>query len=154
MEFKQKTIYFFLLSILFCENHVNLCLWEVDRFIAQAVAATASHLSSFTLKRIETGEHDGVQSNETYQAGLEEPHYQIHQIAITFSSKNVKNLEKVCKNVVHGASDKRLRVKRPVRMPTKVLHITTRKSACGEGTNSWDKFEPCLHRFEPHLKME
>ncbi|ONI35221.1 hypothetical protein PRUPE_1G523300 [Prunus persica] len=31
----------------------------------------------------------------------------------------------------HG--DKRLRVKGPVRMPTKILHITTRKSPCGEG---------------------
>ncbi|KAI7995627.1 hypothetical protein LOK49_LG11G02885 [Camellia lanceoleosa] len=30
--------------------------------------------------------------------------------------------------------DKRLRVKGPVRMPTKVLHITTRKSPCGEDT--------------------
>ncbi|KAL5672561.1 hypothetical protein ACJX0J_016867, partial [Zea mays] len=32
-----------------------------------------------------------------------------------------------------GAKDKHLRVKGPVRIPTKVLHITTRKSPCGEG---------------------
>ncbi|RYR02698.1 hypothetical protein Ahy_B06g081494 [Arachis hypogaea] len=31
------------------------------------------------------------------------------------------------------AKDKRLRVKGPVRMPTKVLHITTKKSPCSEG---------------------
>ena len=32
-----------------------------------------------------------------------------------------------------GGKDKLLKVKGPVRMPTKVLHITTRKSPCGEG---------------------
>lgn len=39
----------------------------------------------------------------------------------------------VCADLVRGAKDKRLKVKGPVRMPTKVLHITTRKSPCGEG---------------------
>ncbi|KHG05831.1 40S ribosomal S20-2 -like protein [Gossypium arboreum] len=65
--------------------------------------------------------------------GLEESQEQVHKIRITLSSKNVKNLEKVCADLVRGAKDKRLRVKGPVRMPTKVLHITTRKSPCGEG---------------------
>ncbi|PRQ55466.1 putative ribosomal protein S10 [Rosa chinensis] len=31
-------------------------------------------------------------------------------------------------------------------MPTKVLHITTRKSPCGEGTNTWDRFELRGHK--------
>jgi ribosomal protein S10 len=39
----------------------------------------------------------------------------------------------VCADLVKGAKDKQLRVKGPVRIPTKVLHITTRKSPCGEG---------------------
>ncbi|KAK8577491.1 hypothetical protein V6N13_027763 [Hibiscus sabdariffa] len=78
--------------------------------------------------------------------GLEEPQEQIHKIRITLSSKNVKNLEKVCADLVRGAKDKRLRVKGPVRMPTKVLHITTRKSPCGEGTNTWDRFELRVHK--------
>ncbi|KAK8585843.1 hypothetical protein V6N13_050813 [Hibiscus sabdariffa] len=43
--------------------------------------------------------------------GLKEPHEQIHNIRITLSSKNVKNLEKVCADLVRGAKDKRLRVK-------------------------------------------
>ncbi|WKA06941.1 hypothetical protein VitviT2T_024817 [Vitis vinifera] len=78
--------------------------------------------------------------------GLEEPQEAIHKIRITLSSKNVKNLEKVCADLVRGAKDKRLRVKGPVRMPTKVLHITTRKSPCGEGTNTWDRFELRVHK--------
>jgi ribosomal protein S10 len=30
-------------------------------------------------------------------------------------------------------------IKGPVRLPTKTLKITTRKTPCGEGTNSWDR---------------
>ena len=36
-----------------------------------------------------------------------------------------------------GAKGKDLKIKGPVRMPTKVLHITTRKSPCGEGDLSF-----------------
>lgn len=47
----------------------------------------------------------------------------------------------VCETLLQGAKEKRLKVKGPVRLPTKVLKITTRKSPCGEGTNTWDRFE-------------
>ncbi len=47
----------------------------------------------------------------------------------------------MCADLIRGAKDKSLKVKGPVRIPTKVLHITTRKSPCGEGTNTWDRFE-------------
>ncbi|KAJ6836340.1 40S ribosomal protein S20-1-like [Iris pallida] len=78
--------------------------------------------------------------------GLEDPQEQLHHIRITLSSKNIKNLEKVCADLVRGGKDKNLTVKGPVRMPTKVLHITTRKSPCGEGTNTWDRFELRVHK--------
>jgi small subunit ribosomal protein S20e len=78
--------------------------------------------------------------------GLEEEQLQIHRIRITLTSKNVKNLEKVCADLIKGAKEKHLKVKGPVRMPTKVLKITTRKSPCGEGTNTWDRFELRIHK--------
>ncbi|KAF9598156.1 hypothetical protein IFM89_025713, partial [Coptis chinensis] len=78
--------------------------------------------------------------------GFEEPPKDEHRIRITLSSKNVKNLEKVCADLVRGAKEKLLRVKGPVRMPTKVLKITTRKSPCGEGTNTFDHFELRVHK--------
>ncbi|CAF1921528.1 unnamed protein product [Brassica rapa] len=43
------------------------------------------------------------------------------------------NVLLVCADLVRGAKDKRLRTKGQVRMPTKVLKITTRKAPCGEG---------------------
>ncbi|KAJ1688831.1 hypothetical protein LUZ63_012986 [Rhynchospora breviuscula] len=82
----------------------------------------------------------------TTKLGVEEPQDQLNRIRITLSSRDVKSLEKVCADLVKGAKDKQVRVKGPVRMPTKVLHITTRKSPCGEGTNTWDRFELRIHK--------
>ena len=56
----------------------------------------------------------------------------VHRIRITLTSRNVKSLEKVCQDLIRGAKDKELKVKGPVRMPTKVLRITTRKTPCGK----------------------
>ncbi|CAL6405511.1 unnamed protein product [Bathycoccus prasinos] len=70
----------------------------------------------------------------------------IHRIRITLSSRNVKNLEKVCSDLIRGAKEKRLKVKGPVRMPTKKLQVTVRKAPCGEGTNTWDKFTMRIHK--------
>lgn len=77
--------------------------------------------------------------------GFEAPVEQ-QRIRITLTSRDVKSLEKVCTDLIRGAKDKDLRVKGPVRMPTKTLRITTRKSPCGEGTNTWDRFEMRIHK--------
>ena len=71
-----------------------------------------------------------------------------HKIRITLTtSKSVANLEKVCADLIRGARDEKgLKVRGPVRMPTKVLRLTTRKSPCGEGTNTWDRWEMRVHK--------
>jgi len=70
----------------------------------------------------------------------------VHRIRITLTSRKVKELEKVCEDLIKGARSKRLRHSGPVRLPTKTLRITTRKSPCGEGTNTWDRFELRIHK--------
>ena len=57
-------------------------------------------------------------------------------------------LEKVCAELKRSAEEKSLKgkVKGPVRLPTKVLRITTRKTPCGEGTKTWDRFEMRIHK--------
>lgn len=81
--------------------------------------------------------------------GAPVPAAKLHKIRITLTSSNVRNLEK-CKDIlpfpqsvtfnlmhllsavsndlINRAKDKQLRVKGPVRLPTKVLKITTRKT--------------------------
>ncbi|XP_075864472.1 small ribosomal subunit protein uS10-like [Microcebus murinus] len=75
-----------------------------------------------------------------------EPEVAIHRIRITLTSHNVKSLEKVCADLIRGAKEKNLKVKGPVRMPTKTLRITTRKTPCGEGSKTWDRFQMRIHK--------
>ena len=58
----------------------------------------------------------------------------------------MKSLEKVCNDLIKGAKEKDLKVKGPVRMPTKVLRITTRKTPCGEGSKTWDRYQMRIHK--------
>ncbi|KHN83511.1 40S ribosomal protein S20 [Toxocara canis] len=69
-----------------------------------------------------------------------------HRIRITLTSQNVSSLEKVCEQLIQGAKDKSLVVKGPIRMPTKVLRITTRKTPCGEGSKTWDRYQMRIHK--------
>merc|ERR1719444_258556 len=80
------------------------------------------------------------------EAGLEDAGAQVHRIRITLTSRNVKNIEKVCADIKKAAVDKKLSVSGPVRLPTKKLRVTTRKAPSGEGTNTWDCFEMRIHK--------
>ncbi|KHN83509.1 40S ribosomal protein S20 [Toxocara canis] len=56
------------------------------------------------------------------------------------------NTVAVCEQLIQGAKDKSLVVKGPIRMPTKVLRITTRKTPCGEGSKTWDRYQMRIHK--------
>ncbi|KAL6728927.1 hypothetical protein Aduo_000029 [Ancylostoma duodenale] len=69
-----------------------------------------------------------------------------HRIRLTLTSQDVKSLEKVCAQLIEGAKNENLVVKGPIRLPTKVLRITTRKTPCGEGSKTWDRFQMRIHK--------
>lgn len=52
----------------------------------------------------------------------------------------------VCKELINSAKERNLPVSGPKRMPVKTLRITTRKSPCGQGTNTWDRFEMPIYK--------
>ncbi|KAL5485809.1 RPS20 [Sanghuangporus weigelae] len=87
-----------------------------------------------------------AKGEKDYDAAGAVPLAKIHKIRITLTSSNVKNLEKFSHDLINRAKDKQLRVKGPVRLPTKNLKITTRKSPCGEGSKTWDTFELKIHK--------
>lgn len=70
----------------------------------------------------------------------------VHKIRITLTSRKVASLEKVCQELIDRARSKSLHVKGPVRLPTKTLHISTRKTPNGEGSKTWDKYEMRIHK--------
>uniref|UniRef100_A0A158P9G1 Small ribosomal subunit protein uS10 n=1 Tax=Angiostrongylus cantonensis TaxID=6313 RepID=A0A158P9G1_ANGCA len=84
-----------------------------------------------------------------------------HRIRLTLTSQDVKSLEKgdvapkfgpnfvnhlLCAQLIEGAKNENLVVKGPIRLPTKVLRITTRKTPCGEGSKTWDRFQMRIHK--------
>jgi len=75
-----------------------------------------------------------------------EPKMQMQRVRITLTSLNVPNVEKVCTTLVESAKKKGLTVRGPRRMPTKHLRITTRKTPCGEGSKTWDRYEMTIHK--------
>ncbi|CAE7450999.1 rps20 [Symbiodinium natans] len=77
---------------------------------------------------------------------LESEEQRLHRIRITLSSRDVRALEKVCTDLVTGAKAKELKVAGPIRLPTKILRLMVRKSPCGEGTNTFDRWEMRIHK--------
>jgi len=65
---------------------------------------------------------------------------------ITISSTNVKSLEDACAKMIANAKAKNVKMTGPVRMPNKVLKITTRKTPCGEGSKTWDRYQMRIHK--------
>merc|ERR1712084_43431 len=80
--------------------------------------------------------------------GDQQPSYHYR---LTITCKEVKAIEDETKTLIQKAKDRmevnpNLKVKGPRRMPTKVLRLTVRKSPCGNGTNTFDKFEMRIHK--------
>lgn len=70
-----------------------------------------------------------------------------NNVRITLTCRNMKSVEKVCAALIAKAKAKEnIKVKGPIRMPRKILRITTRKSPCGEGTNTFDRFELRIYK--------
>ena len=67
-------------------------------------------------------------------------------IRIILTSRNIVSLEKICNNIINIGKNKNFKTIGPKRIPTKYLTVTTRKSPCGEGTNTWDRFEIKIHK--------
>lgn len=65
---------------------------------------------------------------------------------IRLSSTNPKKLDSIAKEIVAIAKKTGTKIAGPVPLPTKRIKITVRKSPCGEGTATWDRYELRLHK--------
>ena len=65
---------------------------------------------------------------------------------IRLSSTDPKKLEKIARDIVEIARKTGVRISGPIPLPTKRIKIPVRKSPCGEGTATWDKFELRIHK--------
>ena len=65
---------------------------------------------------------------------------------IRLSSVNTEALEKVISEIKRVVSKTGVKMFGPVPLPTRRLNIPTRKSPCGQGTVTWEKFEMRIHK--------
>jgi len=78
---------------------------------------------------------------------------QHHKIRITLWSREPGPIEKVMSDLVARAKEtskadekNAIKIRGPVRLPTRTLHHVTRKSPCGNGSNTWDRFEMNIYK--------
>eukprot|EP00826_Nyctotherus_ovalis_P017051 TRINITY_DN14984_c0_g1_i3.p2 TRINITY_DN14984_c0_g1~~TRINITY_DN14984_c0_g1_i3.p2 ORF type:complete len:116 (-),score=45.40 TRINITY_DN14984_c0_g1_i3:8-355(-) len=76
----------------------------------------------------------------------EEVQEELNKIRLTLSAKETRALEDVCRQIIDKTREMNYKFRGPVRIPTKTLRITCRKTPCGEGSNTWDRFEMRLHK--------
>ncbi|KAK2090226.1 40S ribosomal protein S20 [Saguinus oedipus] len=72
-----------------------------------------------------------------------EPEVAIHRIRITLANRKEKSPKKVCADLSRGAQKENLKVKGPVRTPTRTLRIT--RKTC-EGSKTWDRFQMRIYK--------
>ena len=70
----------------------------------------------------------------------------VQKARIRLTSINQLKLDDVCREI-RGIADKvGAKIAGPIPLPTKRIKHTTRKTPCGEGTATWDRFELRVHK--------
>ena len=65
---------------------------------------------------------------------------------VKLTSKNLINLGNVCGEIMTIGEKTGVKIKGPVPLPVKQLNVVTRKSPCGSGTETYEKWEMKMHR--------
>ncbi len=68
------------------------------------------------------------------------------KVRVKLNSTDIEMLNNICNSIKDLASKSGIVISGPVPLPTKRLKITTRKSPCGEGTATFDRFEMRIHK--------
>ncbi len=65
---------------------------------------------------------------------------------IKLTSQSLDDINKVAAQIKEISEKMGARVRGPIPLPTKKLVVVTRKSPCGEGSKTYDKWELRIHR--------
>ena len=65
---------------------------------------------------------------------------------IKIASSEIGKVNEVC-DYIKGIADKTgVEIRGPIPLPTKKLRLTPRKSPCGDGTATWERYEMRVHK--------
>ena len=65
---------------------------------------------------------------------------------IKLASTEIVKINEVCGSIKDIADRTGVEMRGPIPLPTKKLKITTRKSPCGDGKASWERYEARIHK--------
>lgn len=65
---------------------------------------------------------------------------------IKLASMEIDKLNQICGDIKEIAAKTGVELKGPIPLPTKKLKVTTRKSPCGEGKATWERYEMRIHK--------
>ncbi len=68
------------------------------------------------------------------------------KVRIKLNSTDIETLNAICESIKDIAKKAGVPISGPVPLPTKKLKVTTRKSPCGNGTATFDRFEMRIHK--------
>ena len=68
------------------------------------------------------------------------------KVRIKLNSTDIEMLNDICNSIRDVAKRSGISISGPVPLPTKKLKITTRKSPCGDGTATFDRYEMRIHK--------
>ncbi len=68
------------------------------------------------------------------------------RVRIKLSSVDITALNSVCQTIKEIAGKSGVVISGPTPLPTKRLKVTTRKSPCGDGTATFDRYEMRIHK--------
>ena len=68
------------------------------------------------------------------------------KVRIKLSSANIDSLNNISNTIKDIASQAGVIIRGPIPIPTKRLKVTTRKSPCGDGKATFDRFEMRIHK--------
>jgi small subunit ribosomal protein S10 len=70
----------------------------------------------------------------------------VSKARIRLSSTDPQDLNSICDEIKKIAEKTAVKLRGPIPLPTRRLVVPTRKSPCGEGTHTWDKWEMRIHK--------
>ncbi len=65
---------------------------------------------------------------------------------INLTSTEIDSLNQICTSIKDIAKSMKTHISGPIPLPTQILKHTTRKSPCGNGKASFDRFEMRIHK--------
>ncbi len=65
---------------------------------------------------------------------------------IKVACADIDRLNQICESIKQISEKTGVAMKGPVPLPTKKMKLTTRKSPCGDGKASWERYEMRIHK--------